>query len=137
MYEAALTDAVSQASVNCDRISTTTMYNLARVYENQGNTKMACKAYEKLLTQHPEYVDGAYYCSSGCRHVFTYSISAKIHQAQLLVNLNRSNDAHKLIKQALTSQKNKLNLRVFYTHLLIQYPCQSRQIICVHHTEGL
>jgi RNA polymerase-associated protein CTR9 len=70
MYEAALTDAASQASANADGISTTILYNLARVYENQGDTEMAREAYEKLLTRHPEYVDGACSCCSGCRHVF-------------------------------------------------------------------
>lgn len=44
---------------------------------------------------------------------------AKVRQAQLLVNINRGSDAHELIKQALASQKNNLNVRAFYTHFLI------------------
>lgn len=40
--------------------------------------------------------------------------------AQMLVNLNRHNDAHDLLKQSLASQNGNLNLRAFYTHFLIQ-----------------
>ena len=38
----------------------------------------------------------------------------------MLVDLNRHNDAHDLLKQCLVSQNNNLNLRAFYTHFLIQ-----------------
>lgn len=38
----------------------------------------------------------------------------------MLAALSRHNDAHDLIKQALTSQANNLNLRAFYTWFLIQ-----------------
>lgn len=43
---------------NMDGMSTTVLYNLARVYEDQGDAGMAKEAYEKLLSRHPEYVDG-------------------------------------------------------------------------------
>jgi RNA polymerase-associated protein CTR9 len=46
--------------------------------------------------------------------------SAKVRQAQMLANLNRANDAHELLKQALASQNGNLNLRAFYTYFLIQ-----------------
>jgi len=38
----------------------------------------------------------------------------------MLANLNRSNEAHDLLKQSLASQNNNLNLRAFYTYFLIQ-----------------
>ena len=38
----------------------------------------------------------------------------------MLMNLNRSNDAHELLKQALVSQNSNLNIRAFYTYFLIQ-----------------
>jgi RNA polymerase-associated protein CTR9 len=34
------------------------LYNLARVYEDAGDGVMAKEAYDKLLSRHPEYVDG-------------------------------------------------------------------------------
>lgn len=42
-----------------DAASTTILYNLARVYEGAGESTMAKEAYDKLLTRHPEYIDGA------------------------------------------------------------------------------
>ena len=62
LYEAALTDAAGAGTsigIDSDGVSTTILYNLARVYEDQGDIEMAREAYEKLLTRHPEYVDGA------------------------------------------------------------------------------
>ena len=61
LYEAALTDAAGAGrsmGIDLDRVSTTILYNLARVYKDQGDIEMAREAYEKLLTRHPEYVDG-------------------------------------------------------------------------------
>ncbi|THU95501.1 RNA polymerase II-associated protein [Dendrothele bispora CBS 962.96] len=101
-YEKALTASMSDPSEGSDATSTSILYNLARVYEDQGEDAMAQDAYDKLLSRHPEYID------------------AKIRQAQLLSNLNRNNDAHDLLKQALASQNGNLNLRAFYTHFLIQ-----------------
>ncbi|TDL26025.1 TPR-like protein [Rickenella mellea] len=100
-YELALTNAGVLGPDTAEAMSTTVLYNLARVYEDQGDEDAAKDAYEKLLARHPEYVD------------------AKVREAQLLVNLNRSNDAHELIKQALASQNSNLNIRAFYTHFLI------------------
>ncbi|KIP06107.1 hypothetical protein PHLGIDRAFT_107356 [Phlebiopsis gigantea 11061_1 CR5-6] len=102
LYERALTDASSQGTRESDSMATSLLYNLARVYEDQGEGAKAKEAYEKLLSRHPEYVD------------------AKIRLAQMLVDLNRHNDAHELLKQALASQNGNLNLRAFYTHFLIQ-----------------
>ncbi|KAG7093919.1 hypothetical protein E1B28_007555 [Marasmius oreades] len=101
MYEKALTTLSSMAS-DVESMSTSILYNLARVYEDQGDDALAKEAYDKLLSRHPEYND------------------AKIRQAKLLTNLNRNNDAHELLKQALTAQSNNLNLRAFYTYFLIQ-----------------
>ncbi|GJJ16208.1 hypothetical protein Clacol_010504 [Clathrus columnatus] len=98
LYEVALTHAAKES----DDFSTTILYNLARCYEDLGEVAMAQEAYEKLLTRHPEYVD------------------AKIRQAQMLHNLNQINEAHELLKQALTSQSTNLNLRAYYIYFLLQ-----------------
>lgn len=51
----------------------------------------------------------------------TYDLcTAKIRQALLLHNINRNNEAHDLIKEALSSQSSNLNLRAFYTYFLVQ-----------------
>ncbi|KAI0633528.1 RNA polymerase II-associated protein [Trametes polyzona] len=102
LYETALTHAAGLDPSTSEAMSTTTLYNLARVYEDQGEEAKAREAYDKLLARHPEYVD------------------AKLRQAQMLASVNRHNDAHELLKQALSSQSNNLNLRAFYTHFLIQ-----------------
>ncbi|KAG6831581.1 hypothetical protein H0H87_004800 [Tephrocybe sp. NHM501043] len=102
LYEQALIIASSLGTDQGEAMSTTILYNLARVYEEQGEETLARDAYEKLISRHPEYVD------------------AKIRQAQMLGNLNRHNDAHDLLKQCLASQNNNLNLRAFYTYFLIQ-----------------
>ncbi|KAF5346312.1 hypothetical protein D9758_011483 [Tetrapyrgos nigripes] len=102
LYEKALTACMSGASSASDSVSTSILYNLARVYEDQGEETAAQDAYDKLLSRHPEYID------------------AKIRQAQLLANVNRNNDAHEMLKQALASQNSNLNLRAFYTNFLIQ-----------------
>ena len=120
LYERALTDASSQGTRESDSMATSLLYNLARVYEDQGEGQKAKEAYEKLLSRHPEYVDGmCLQCASalGSHQCFT---AAKIRLAQMLVDLNRHNDAHELLKQALASQNGNLNLRAFYTHFLIQ-----------------
>lgn len=38
----------------------------------------------------------------------------------MLADMNRNNEAHELLKQALASQNGNLNLRAFYTYFLIQ-----------------
>ncbi|KAG9220389.1 hypothetical protein CCMSSC00406_0006654 [Pleurotus cornucopiae] len=101
MYERALTASATSSEVG-EGASTSILYNLARVYEDQGAEDMARDAYDKLLARHPEYVD------------------AKIRQAYMLTNLNRNNEALDLIKQALSSQSANLELRAFYTYFLIQ-----------------
>ena len=45
---------------------------------------------------------------------------AKVRQAQMLVDLNKHDTAHELLKQALASEPNNLNLRAYYTYFLIQ-----------------
>ena len=55
-----------------------------------------------------------------CHSICLLVAIAKLRQAQMLADLNQYNDAHELIKQALASQPNNLNLRAFYTHFLIQ-----------------
>ncbi|KAI0948961.1 hypothetical protein AcW1_008691 [Taiwanofungus camphoratus] len=102
MYENALTHAAGLGPEVAESMSTSILYNLARVYEEQGQDVMAKEAYDKLLDRHPEYVD------------------AKLRQAQMLADMNRNNEAHELLKQALASQNGNLNLRAFYTYFLIQ-----------------
>ncbi|KAI0065995.1 TPR-like protein [Artomyces pyxidatus] len=102
MYESALTKASALGTSTAETMSTSILYNLARAYEDLGVETMATDAYEKLLTRHPEYVD------------------AKIRQADMLANVNQRNEAHELLKDALVSQSNNLNLRAFYTYFLIQ-----------------
>lgn len=58
MYESALTGTTSLSSDVAEGLSTTVLYNLARVYEDEGKDDLAQDAYEKLLSRHPEYVDG-------------------------------------------------------------------------------
>lgn len=58
MYESALTSATTLAVENVEGLSATMLYNLARIYEEQGEDGLAKDAYDKLLSRHPEYVDG-------------------------------------------------------------------------------
>ncbi|KAJ7049931.1 RNA polymerase II-associated protein [Mycena amicta] len=105
-YESALTCVAGLSDADDEgrkeAMSTSILYNLARVYEDEGREDLARDAYEKLLFRHPEYVD------------------AKVRQAQMLIGLNRHNEAHDLIKQALSSQNQNLNVRAFYTYFLVQ-----------------
>ena len=117
-YEQALTSNTAAALPDSDAVSTTILYNLARVYEGQGELDRAQEAYEKLLAHHPEYVDG----KSGPAHSLcsTDLGAAKIRLADLAATLNNGNEAHELLKQALASQPNNLNIRASYTRFLIQ-----------------
>lgn len=58
MYESALTSATALTSDIAEGLSTTALYNLARVYEEEGEENLAKDAYDKLLSRHPEYIDG-------------------------------------------------------------------------------
>jgi len=58
LYENALTKAASLGQDVGEGMSISILYNLARVYEDSGDDSMAKEAYDKLLTRHPEYVDG-------------------------------------------------------------------------------
>jgi len=64
MYENALVGA-SALGAEAEAMSTSVLYNLARVYEDLNDDAKAMEAYEKLLDRHPEYVDGTYLCFSG------------------------------------------------------------------------
>ncbi|KAI5118232.1 hypothetical protein M0805_008868 [Coniferiporia weirii] len=100
MYETALTEASAAESAAGGGMATTILYNLARVYEDQGEAVIAKEAYDKLLSRHPEYVD------------------AKVRQAQLFISMSRYDEAHELLKSALTSQKQNLNIRGALAHFL-------------------
>ncbi|KAF7305788.1 RNA polymerase II-associated protein [Mycena chlorophos] len=106
-YESALTYVAGFSGSADDEdkkeaMSTSILYNLARVYEDDGQEDLARDAYEKLLARHPEYID------------------AKVRQAQMQISLNQHNTAHDIIKQALAAQGSNLNLRAFYTYFLVQ-----------------
>ncbi|KAI0267054.1 hypothetical protein BC834DRAFT_92917 [Gloeopeniophorella convolvens] len=101
MYENALVGA-SALGADAEAMSTTVLYNLARVYEDLNDETKAMEAYEKLLERHPEYVD------------------AKIRRAHMLADVNQGAEAHELLKDSLVSQSSNLNLRAFYTYFLIQ-----------------
>lgn len=58
LYENALIKAAGLGPDVGEGMSTSILYNLARVYEDQGEDGLAKDAYEKLLSRHPEYVDG-------------------------------------------------------------------------------
>jgi RNA polymerase-associated protein CTR9 len=58
LYENALLKAASLGPDTAEGMSTSILYNLARVYEDSGDVAMAKEAYDKLLARHPEYVDG-------------------------------------------------------------------------------
>ena len=60
LYEQALTHAAGLDQSMAEAMSTSILYNLARVYEDQGETAKAREAYDKLLARHPEYIDGEY-----------------------------------------------------------------------------
>ena len=62
LYEEALAEpAASGTDDDASGAATTTiLYNLARVYEDAGESTVAKEAYDKLLTRHPEYIDGAF-----------------------------------------------------------------------------
>lgn len=59
LYERALTDA-TLSSIVSEHSSTSILYNLARLYEDQSEDSLAKDAYDKLLARHPEYVDGTF-----------------------------------------------------------------------------
>jgi RNA polymerase-associated protein CTR9 len=63
MYENALVGA-SALGTEAEAMSTSVLYNLARVYEDLNEDAKAMGAYEKLLDRHPEYVDGTHECVS-------------------------------------------------------------------------
>ena len=65
MYESALTSAASLGPDVGEGMSTSMLYNLARVYEDRGDEVMAKEAYDKLLSRHPEYVDGKFTSTFG------------------------------------------------------------------------
>ncbi len=60
MYENALVGA-SALGTEAEAMSTSVLYNLARVYEDLNDEGKAMEAYEKLLERHPEYVDGTHH----------------------------------------------------------------------------
>ena len=60
MYEDALRVSSSSTAEGDMDVSSSILYNLARVYEAQDQINMAREAYDKLLQHHPEYIDGTH-----------------------------------------------------------------------------
>lgn len=121
MYEDALTKAATLGAEDGESMSTSILYNLARVYEDIGEHAIAKEAYDKLLSRHPEYVDGWFFCLTFFDEVPLMIRIAKIRQAHMLENLGNPVDAHELLKQALATQNTNLNLRASYTSFLLQH----------------
>jgi RNA polymerase-associated protein CTR9 len=57
-YERALINASGLGTDAGEVTAASILFNLARVYEDQGDKSLARDAYDKLLTRHPEYADG-------------------------------------------------------------------------------
>jgi RNA polymerase-associated protein CTR9 len=136
LYEEALSivSTVWAAHPSMDAMSTTILYNLARIYEDQGEISMAKEAFDKLLSQHPEYVDGmcpqflkGYAC-------LIFPLLAKVRLAHMLLASNRGNEANTLLKQALDAQVINLNLRAYYTYFLLQSNMHQHALKFVHYT---
>jgi RNA polymerase-associated protein CTR9 len=62
------------------------------------------------------------------------SLSAKVRLAHMFMATNRGNEANHLLKQALDSQVNDLNLRAYYTHFLVQSNLHVHALRFVHTT---
>lgn len=80
-YERALTgvsalsgSAAGVKGADGEAMSTSILYNLARMYEDVGEHTMAGEAYDKLLERHPEYVDGRFHLLSISTTVLTETI---------------------------------------------------------------
>jgi tetratricopeptide (TPR) repeat protein len=52
------TETERRLSGQLEEMSTSVLYNLARIYKDLNDDAKAMEAYEKLLDRHPEYVDG-------------------------------------------------------------------------------
>lgn len=82
IYETALTVAASIGGDSGEAMSTSILYNLARVYEDNGDLITAKEAYEKLLARHPEYVDGSF--SHSCTGPEVYLTIAQLKFGRLI-----------------------------------------------------
>jgi RNA polymerase-associated protein CTR9 len=70
-------DAITSAAKGGEELSTSILYNLARCYEDLREVTMAKEAYEKLLTRHPEYIDGKSHLCLTLRSELTSSSSSQ------------------------------------------------------------
>lgn len=114
LYEDAITSAAAATS-DSDSMISTIMYNLARVYEEQGDSNKAREAYEKLLGKHPEYIDGESPIEFPTALSNLVVHLAKIGRARMLTGLSRHDEAHQWVKQALEAEPRDFNTRAFYT----------------------
>jgi RNA polymerase-associated protein CTR9 len=122
MYEESLQSLTLSAELQMEEVSTSILYNLARAYEAQNEHELATEAYAKLLSRHPEYIDGK--APSDLLRPAHAICTARIRQAQMLKDAGQINEAGEILAQALNSHSNNLNLRAFYTYFL----CQANQI---------
>jgi RNA polymerase-associated protein CTR9 len=60
LYEQAVPHAMALDTDEGEAAATSILYNLARAYEDQGESSLAREAYGRLLARHPEYIDGTY-----------------------------------------------------------------------------
>ncbi|EJU02087.1 hypothetical protein DACRYDRAFT_99861 [Dacryopinax primogenitus] len=109
LYQEALVGATkAEEGPENEMVQTATLYNLVRCWEALGEQTQAQEAYQKLLSRHPEYVD------------------AKARLAHVYQQRGRIDEAHGLLKDALESQTDNLDLRAYYTYFLPSHK-QSRQ----------
>ncbi|KAI0275622.1 hypothetical protein BGY98DRAFT_991571 [Russula aff. rugulosa BPL654] len=99
MYENALVGA-SALGAEAEAMSTSVLYNLARVYEDLNDDAKAMEAYEKLLDRHPEYDSLASQSSNlNLRAYYTYFLiqsNASRPAREFVFGTLRDHDKHDL-----------------------------------------
>lgn len=128
-FEEALTEAgrlasTGEAGGDQDAVMVTLTYNLGVAYEAQGNPEKAKDMYNRILTRHPEYVEGKAAChskglSAGIL-IYPVSFSAKARLASIHLAAKEHDIAHDLLKQSLTALPASLELRALYTYFLVE-----------------
>ena len=123
LYEEALLATLSEGSADSEMSSVTILYNLARVYEDTAEYGLARDAYIKLLSRHPEYVDGVS-ASLPSPSAANKQRLAKARMALMRMEEKRYDEAHSLAKQVLSTGEKNPEIRAFYIWLL----CQTGQV---------